>query len=65
MTHEEAYKEFLSHYDIVKNWRAKDPWHDAVRERHDALFDYVFCANCRDKDPGPWEIPPIPEGVEP
>ena len=65
MTHEEAYKEFLSHYDIVKNWRAKDPWHDAVRDRHDALFDYVFCANKMDKDPGPWEMPPVPEGVEP
>lgn len=65
MTRDEAFEEFQSHYDIVKNWRADDPWHEAVRDRHDALFDYIFCANCRDKDPGPWEMPPIPEGVEP
>ncbi len=65
MTQDEAFEEFQSHYKVVKNWRARDPWHDAVRARHDALFDYVFCANCRDKDPGPWEMPPIPEGVEP
>ena len=63
MTKDEAFEEYESHYDIVKNWRAKDAWHDAVRDRHDALFDYVYCVN--GKDPGPWEMPPIPEGVEP
>ena len=63
MTREEALEEFLGHYKIVKNWRAKDAWHDAVRDRNDALFDYVFCRN--GKDPGPWEMPPVPEGVEP
>ena len=63
MTKDEAFEEFQSHYDIVKNWRADDPWHEAVRDRHDALFNYAFCVN--GKDPGPWEMPPIPEGVEP
>ncbi|MGN0852061.1 MAG: hypothetical protein ACI4Q3_01645 [Kiritimatiellia bacterium] len=63
MTKDEAFEEFQSHYKIVKNWRAKDAWHDAVRDRHDALFDYVYCVN--GKDPGPWEMPPVPEGVEP
>ncbi len=65
MTHEEALKERSEIRKIVKNWRAKDPWHDAVRDRYDALFDYAICVNCWDKDPGPWEMPPIPEGVEP
>ena len=65
MTREEAMEERAKLYDVVKNWRARDPWHDAVRDRNDALFDYIFCANCRDKDPGPWEMPPVPEGVEP
>ena len=41
MTKDEAFEEFQSHYDIVKNWRADDPWHEAVRDRHDALFNYV------------------------
>lgn len=63
MTKDEAFEEFQSHYRIVKNWRADDPWHEAVRDRHDALFSYVYCAN--GKDPGPWEMPPVPEGVEP
>ncbi len=65
MTKEEAMEERAKLYDIVKNWRAKDPWHDAVRDRNDALFNFAFCVNCRDRDPGPWEIPPVPEGVEP
>jgi len=65
MTQDEAFEEFLQLERIVKNWRAKDPWHDAVRDRNDALFDYIYCANCKDRDPGPWEMPPIPEGVEP
>lgn len=63
MTHEEARKEIVNLHKIVKNWRAKDPWHDAVRDRNDALFDYAYCVN--GKDPGPWEMPPVPEGVEP
>lgn len=65
MTKDEALEEFLGHYKIVKNWRARDPWHDAVRDRHDDLFDYIYCANCQNDDPGPWEMPPVPEGVEP
>lgn len=65
MTHEEALQERREIRKIVKNWRAMDAWHEAVRNRYDALFDYVFCENCRDKDPGPWEMPPIPEGVVP
>ena len=63
MTHKDAMEERGKIRQVVKNWRAKDPWHDAVRDRHDALFDYVFCSN--GKDPGPWEMPPVPEGVEP
>ncbi len=65
MTHKEAREEREKIRRVVKNWGAKDAWHDAVRDRYDALFNYAFCANCRDKDPGPWEMPPIPEGVEP
>lgn len=65
MTHEEALQERRKIRKIVKNWKAKDAWHDAVRDRYDDLFDYVFCANCRDRDPGPWEMPSVPEGVEP
>lgn len=65
MTHEEALKERSEIRKVVKNWRARDPWHDAVRDRYDALFDYAICANCWDKDPGPWEMPPVPEGIEP
>ena len=63
MTKTEAKKEFLGLHKIVKNWRAKDAWHDAVRDRNDALVDYMFCVN--GKDPGPWEMPPVPDGVEP
>ena len=65
MTKEEAEKEIFSLHDLVKNWRAKDPWHDAIRDRNDALVDYCLCANCQNDDPGPWEMPPVPEGVEP
>ena len=63
MTKEEASEEVVRLHHIVKNWRAKDAWHDAVRDRNDALVDYVLC--CNGKDPGPWEMPPVPEGVEP
>ena len=63
MTKEEASEELSRLHKIVKNWRAKAAWHDAVRDRNDNLFDYVFC--CNGKDPGPWEMPPVPEGVEP
>lgn len=65
MTHEEALQERREIRKVVKNWKAKDSWHDAVRDRYDALFNYVFCDNCQDDDPGPWEMPPVPEGVEP
>jgi len=63
MTKDEASEEVVSLHHVVKNWRAKDPWHDAVRDRNDALVDYVLCVN--GKDPGPWTMPPVPEGVEP
>ncbi|MGN0854881.1 MAG: hypothetical protein ACI4R9_05100 [Kiritimatiellia bacterium] len=65
MTREEAFQQRREIRKVVKNWRAKDAWHDAVRDRYDDLFDYLFCSNCQDKDPGPWEMPPVPEGVEP
>ena len=65
MTKEQASDEYDRLHDIVKNWRAKDPWHLAVYERENALVDYCLCANCQNDDPGPWEMPPIPEGVEP
>ncbi len=63
MTKEEARKEAAMLHKLVKNWKAKDAWHDAVRARNDALFNWAVCSN--GKDPGPWEMPPIPEGVEP
>ena len=63
MTKEEAIKEIGRLHEIVKNWRADDPWHDAIYERNFALFCWAVCSN--GKDPGPWEMPPIPEGVEP
>lgn len=63
MTKQEAIEEIGKLHKIVRNWRAKDPWHEAVRNRNDDLFDWAVCVN--GKDPGPWEMPPIPEGVEP
>lgn len=63
MTKEEALEEVGRLHKLVKNWKAKDAWHDAVRDRNFALFCWVVCSN--GKDPGPWEMPPIPEGVEP
>ena len=63
MTHEEALQERREIRKVVKHWKAKDPWHDAVRDRNDALLSYLLC--CNGKDPGPWEMPPVPEGVEP
>lgn len=63
MTKEEAEKEVIRLHKLVKNWRAKDPWHLAVYERDYWLVSYCLCSN--GKDPGPWEMPPVPEGVEP
>ena len=63
MTRKEAIVEMIKVQKAVRNWRAKDAWHEAMRDRNDALCDYVLCVN--GKDPGPWEIPPVPEGVEP
>lgn len=63
MTKREAFEELKALNRAVKDWGAKDPWHDAARDRLDALFDYAFCVN--GGDPGPWEMPPVPEGVEP
>ena len=39
MTRKEAIVEMIKLQKFVKNWRAKDAWHDAVRDRNDALFD--------------------------
>ncbi len=63
MTKDDAFEEYINLGHIVKNWRADDPWHEAVRDRNDDLISYIYCAN--GKDPGPWEMPPVPEGVEP
>ena len=63
MTKDEATQEYHRLHDIVKDWRAKDAWHEAMRDRNDDLISYILCVN--GKDPGPWEMPPIPEGVEP
>jgi hypothetical protein len=63
MTKEEALEEWIELGHKVKNWRAKDAWHEAMRDRNDALCSYVLCVN--GKDPGPWEMPPVPDGVEP
>ena len=69
MTKQEALEEYHRLHAIVKNWRAKDAWHEAVYDRCDILFDFVFASNYREfyhnDDPGPWEMPPIPEGIEP
>ena len=63
MTHKDAMEEREKIRQVVKNWRAKDAWHEAVYDRYNALFDWAICVN--GKDPGPWEMPPIPEGIEP
>ena len=63
MTHEEAAAEAGRLYSMMKNRKATDPWHKAVNGRISDLFSYVVCSN--GKDPGPWKMPPIPEGVEP
>ena len=63
MTHEEAAKEAGMLYSMMKNRKATDAWHKAVNGRISDLFSYVVCSN--GKDPGPWKIPPVPEGVEP
>ncbi len=63
MTEDEAIQERGRIREVVKNWRAKDPWHQAMYDRYNDLGSFLFCNN--GKDPGPWEMPPIPEGVEP
>jgi len=63
MTHDEALEEAVRLEKIMKNKKATDAWHKAVNGRLSDLFSYVVCSN--GKDPGPWEMPPIPEGVEP
>ena len=63
MTKDEAMVEREEIRKVVKNWLAKDAWHEAVYDRYNALFDWMCCVN--GKDPGPWEMPPIPEGVDP
>ena len=63
MTKEEAMVEHAKLWAKVTNWYADDDWHLAVYERLEDLVDYWLCSN--GKDPGPWEMPPIPEGVEP
>lgn len=63
MTKREAIEEMKALRKIVKDWLADDPWHEAVIDRYEDLFSYVFC--CNGRDPGPWEVPPVPEGVVP
>lgn len=63
MTHNEAIQEAVRLEKMMKNKNATDAWHKEVNNRLGALFCYVVCSN--GKDPGPWEVPPIPEGVEP
>ena len=63
MTKEEALEEREEIRQVVKDWNAEDPWHDAVYDRYSDLFDWAICAN--GKDPGPWTMPPVPEGIEP
>ena len=63
MTKDEARKEAAKLYNMMKNRKATDKWHRAINGRISALFDWAVCSN--GKDPGPWEMPSIPEGVEP
>ena len=63
MTKREAMVEEANLRAKVTNWYADDDWHLAVYERLEDLVDYWLCRN--GKDPGPWEMPPVPEGVEP
>ena len=63
MTKHEAMIEEAKLRAKVTHWYADDDWHLAVYERLEDLVDYWLCKN--GKDPGPWEMPPIPEGVEP
>ena len=63
MTKQEAMEEDARLGAKITNWYADDDWHLAVYERLENLLDYWMCKN--GKDPGPWEMPPIPEGVVP
>ena len=63
MTKQEAMEEDARLSAKITNWYADDDWHLAVYERLEDLTDYWLCS--KGKDPGPWEMPPIPEGVEP
>ena len=63
MTKQEAMTEYAELWAKVTNWYADDDGHLAVYERLEDLTDYWLCKN--GKDPGPWEMPPVPEGVEP
>ena len=63
MTKREALVEEANLRAKVTNWYADDDWHLAVYERLEDLVDYWLCRN--GKDPGPWEMPPVPDGVEP
>lgn len=62
MTKMEAILEHAKIHNMIKDWRANDKWHKAMYARQSALQSYWFGHG---KDPGPWEIPPVPEGVEP
>ena len=63
MTKQEAMEEDARLSAKITNWYAADDWHLAVYERIEDLTDYWLCSN--GKDPGPWEVPPIPDGVVP
>ena len=63
MTKQEAMEEDARLSAKITNWYADDDWHLAVFERIEDLTDYWMCSN--GEDPGPWEMPPVPEGVVP
>ena len=63
MTKQEAMEEDARLSAKITNWHADDDWHLAMYERIEELTDYWLCSN--GKDPGPWEMPSVPEGVEP
>lgn len=62
MTKMEAIYEQAKIHDMIKDWCAGDEWHKAMYARMSKLQSYWFGHG---KDPGPWEMPPVPEGVEP
>ena len=65
MTREESRLEFCRLAGRVKDWNAKDEWHQAVYARCRDLYVYWFCNGKEPVSPEDWKEPPLPEGVEP